>query len=557
MESILLRASEDAAQRRGCSVPELAQLVQIERPKREGQGDRASGVAMRIAKALSASPRELAEEIVASVSEQGHGHSPSCAIAKVEVAGPGFINFFLSDKWRENVVAEVLAKRESYGASDRGAGRRVQVEFVSANPTGPLHIGHGRGAAVGDVLANLLAFTGWNVEREYYINDAGLQMEILGKSVQARYLELLGQPAAFPENGYKGEYIVDLARAAKEGGQVPQQGDSLPWFKRYAADSILGGIKDDLARFGVKFDVWFPESELYKRGLVAEAMQQLKDGGHAYEADGALWFKTSDFIGASDEDDESKKDRVLIRANGVPTYFASDIAYHRDKYERGFDRVIDIWGADHHGYVPRMRAAVESIGRSRQDFDVILIQLVSLLRDGVQVAMSTRAGEFVTLRDVLDEVGTDATRYFFLTRRADSQLEFDLELAKREGSDNPVYYIQYAHARICSVMREAAERGVRAAASAEVFADRDARALLDSVSAFPAEIDGASKDLAPHVLTAYALSLAGRFHAFYNTNRILGEAPSMEAGRLALVEAVKVVLSNCLRLLGVTAPEKM
>jgi arginyl-tRNA synthetase len=559
LKEILSESLADIAAKKGKSLPEGIS-PEIERPKREGQGDRATSVAMQMAKPMGLPPRDLANEIAAALEKKISDGKKRDLIDKIEVAGPGFINFFLSKVWLRNVVREILSAGAGYGSSNLGKGRRIQVEFVSANPTGPLHIGHGRGAAVGDVLANLLSFTGWKVEREYYINDAGLQMEILGKSTQSRYFELQGRPelAPFPENGYKGDYIFALARAAAEieGGRflsVPLS-ESLPWFKRFAGESILEGIKTDLDDFGVHFDVWFSEASLYERSLVTAAMEHLKRRGWAFESDGAVWFKASDF--------EDEKDRVLIRSNGVPTYFASDIAYHKDKYDRGFDRVIDIWGADHHGYVPRMKAGVEAIGRAPADLDVLLIQFVNLVRDGAQVPMSTRSGEFITLRDVLDEVGVDATRYFFLMRRSDSQLDFDLELAKRQSNDNPVFYVQYAHARICSVMRELKERGGRAGADAEkippeVFAGDEARKLADCLASFPREMESASRDLAPHAITTYAFNLAGYFHSFYNTSRILGEAPPIEAGRLMLAEAVKTVLARCLGLLGVTAPERM
>jgi arginyl-tRNA synthetase len=553
LKEILSEALADIAAKRGKVLPEGIS-PEIERPKREGQGDRATSAAMQTAKAMGLSPRDLANEIVAALEKK-----KGVLIDKIEVAGPGFINFFLSAAWLQNVVRDILNARDAYGSSNLGNGRRVQVEFVSANPTGPLHIGHGRGAAVGDVLSNLLSFTGWKVEREYYINDAGLQMEILGKSTQSRYFELQGQPglAPFPENGYKGDYIFTLARAAieTEGARFLSMplSESLPWFKRFAGESILESIKTDLDDFGVHFDVWFSEASLYERSLVTAAMEHLKRRGWAFESDGAVWFKASDF--------EDEKDRVLIRSNGAPTYFASDIAYHKDKYDRGFERVIDIWGADHHGYVPRMKAGVEAIGRDPADLDVLLIQFVNLVRDGAQVPMSTRSGEFVTLRDVLDEVGVDATRYFFLMRRSDSQLDFDLELAKRQSNDNPVFYVQYAHARICSVMRELKERGGRLDSNAEVplevLADDESRKLVDCLASFPREMESASRDLAPHAVTTYAFNLAGRFHSFYNTSRILGEAPPVEAGRLMLAEAVKIVLARCLSLLGVTAPERM
>ena len=530
---------------------------ELERPKHEGQGDRASSVAMQLARSFSMPPREIASKIAAHLKEAAAG-----LVEKVEVAGPGFINLFLAPKWFSVAASDVLAQGERYGALDLGQGRKVQVEFVSANPTGPLHIGHGRGAAVGDVVARILSFTGWNVEREYYVNDAGLQIETLGRSTQARYFEICGRGelAPFPENGYKGDYLFDLARRIREeeGDRFLSQPieESLPWFKKYAAGIILNGIKEDLARFGVVFDNWFSEATLYEHDKVRVAMEDLKARGYAFESERALWFRSTDF-----GDD---KDRVLIRNNGVPTYFASDVAYHHDKFVgRGFSRVIDVWGADHHGYIPRMKAAITAIGKNPDDFDVLLIQLVNLLRDGQPVAMSTRSGEFVELSAVLDEVGVDATRFFFLTRRSDSQLDFDLALAKKQSSDNPVYYVQYAHARISSILREWEGRGGDAARLRNgdipetLFENKDARALIDALAEFPREVEAASRDLAPQVLTGYALSLAGIFHSFYNTNRILGEAPEVELGRLKLAEAARAVLASCLGLLGVSAPERM
>ena len=561
-EAALVRALRSAALRTaeacGKELP-AALSFELERPRRADQGDRASNVAMQLARAFSMPPRDIAARIAGSLQE-------GCQdlLDRVEVAGPGFINLFLSHKWFAEAASQVLQQGERYGAVDLGQGRRVQVEFVSANPTGPLHIGHGRGAAVGDAVARILSFTGWNVEREYYLNDAGLQIETLGRSTQARYFEVCGRSelAPLPEDGYKGDYLLDLAeRIRKEEGDrflAAPLAESLPWFERYAADRILAGIREDLERFGVLFDSWFSEASLYERDLVSHAMEDLKKRGYAFESDGALWFKSTAFA-----DD---KDRVLIRSNGVPTYFASDVAYHHDKFvRRGFDRVIDVWGADHHGYVPRMKAAVEAMGRAPDDFKALLIQLVALKRDGKIVSMSTRAGEFVTLRSVLDEVGVDATRFFFLMRRSDSQLDFDLDLAKKQSSDNPVYYLQYAHARISSLLREWEGRGGDVAALRRdgtplpdlLFDNREAQALAETLATFPVEMAGASADLAPHVVTAYALNLAGAFHSFYNTNRILGESTEVERGRLRLAEAVRIVLATCLGLLGVSAPERM
>lgn len=584
ISAALKESAEAAASDRGKALPDGVSC-DFERPKHEGQGDRASSIAMQTAKIFSAPPRDTAAKIA-------DGLASRCGdlVEKVEVAGPGFINLFLSGKWFSEAVASVLRQGDKYGSVNVGGGRKVQVEFVSANPTGPLHIGHGRGAAVGDSVARILAFTGWDVQREYYVNDAGVQMQTLGRSTQARYFEALGRPelAPLPENGYKGEYLLDLARRIvdEEGDRflnVPIE-ESVPWFRKYAADAILKDIADDLKRFGITFDEWFSETSLYDRDLVKSAAARLEEHGYAFRNDGtripvrdknleskrgysfekdnALWFASTDF-----GDDQ---DRVLIRSSGEPTYFASDIAYHYDKFVlRGFERVIDVWGADHHGYVPRIRAAVQAIGKKPEDFDVLLIQLVNLIRDGQPVAMSTRSGEFVTLKAVLDEVGADATRFFFLMRRSDSQLDFDLSLAVKQSSDNPVYYVQYAHARICSIIREWRERG---GDPAELLADgspvppelfsredggKEARALVDTLTVFPSEAVSASREMAPQVITNYAMTLAGAFHSFYSTNHILGEPDDVQTGRLKIAEAARVVLASCLKLLGVSAPERM
>ena len=529
--------------------------AEFERPKHEGHGDRAANVAMRLAKPLKAKPRDIAEKLAEALS--------SCeVITKTEIAGPGFLNVFLSGKFYAQAVSDVLIQGSTYGAVNTGKNRRVQVEFVSANPTGPLHIGHGRGAAVGDSVARILKFTGWDVQREYYVNDSGLQIETLGRSTRARYFEILGQESDFPENGYKGAYIYDLAQEVidaegKKFLDVPDA-ESLEYFKTYAAQRIMNGIKSDLEEFRVSFDEFFPEGYLHKNGLVKSAMEELKSSGYAYEQDGALWFRTGDTIG----DD---KDRVLIRANGIPTYYASDIAYHHDKFiTRNFERVIDVWGADHHGYIARMKAAVKAMGKNPDNFIVLLIQLVNLLREGKIVTMSTRAGEFITLRDVLDEAGVDATRFFFLMRRSDSQMDFDLDLAKKQGSDNPVYYVQYAHARISGVLREFVNRGGNLDSldpeniPAEIFDSKDARDLADCLAWYPDAVREASNDLAPQALTGYVLNLAGVFHSFYNTNRILDEPDeNIKTGRLNIARAVKNVIASCLELLGVSAPERM
>ena len=519
----------------------------FEMPRREGWGDRATTIAMKLAKTLKAKPMDIAQKLAANLNSE--------YIDKIETVGSGFVNVFLNGKFYADVVEDALNQGNTYGSVNLGHNKRVQVEFVSANPTGPLHIGHGRGAALGDSVARILEFTGWDVQREYYVNDSGLQIETLGKSTQARYLELLGKESHFPENGYKGEYLYDIAREIinLEGDKfanVPES-ESLEYFKKYAAETIMAGIKSDLEKFRVKFDKFFPEGYLHANGLVKSAMEDLKTRGYAYEQDGALWFKTEDTIG----DD---KDRVLIRANGIPTYFASDIAYHRNKFiTRGFERVIDVWGADHHGYIARVKAAIKAMGKNPDDFDVLLIQLVNLIRDGISVNMSTRAGEFVTLSEVLDETGTDAARFFLLMRKSDSKLDFDLDLAKKQGNENPVFYVQYAHARVCGLVREYEKLGKGdGKISASLFNDsKEARELANYISFFPDEIRAASEGLAPHLLTSYAMSLAGAFHSFYNSNRIIDAEDSQ--ARVNLAKAAALVVKECLDLIGVNAPERM
>ena len=551
LRGLLDNAVQSAAEERGIPTEELPEYV-IEKPKKAEHGDWATNIAMQLARVFKEKPRKLAEDLVARLADCDY-------FTSVEIAGPGFINFRLSQKWMGEAVRTIIEEGDEYGRSNLGGGEKVQIESVSANPTGPLHVGHGRGAAVGDIIARIMGFAGWEVEKEYYINDAGLQMQILGRSAQSRYFELLGQGemAPFPEDAYKGDYIYDIAQEIidREGDvflKKPLE-ESLPFFQRYAAGRILEGIKKDLSDFGVRFNVWFSEKSLYERDLVPQAMETLKARGYAYEEDGALWFKATAF---GDE-----KDRVLIRTNGVPTYFASDITYHMEKFSRGFQRVIDIWGADHHGYVPRMKAGIEALGKERDSLEIVLIQFVNLLRSGEQVAMSTRSGQFVTLRDVMDEVGVDATRYFFVMRRSDSHLDFDLELAKQSSNENPVYYVQYAHARICSVLKEAETRGIAIpgmeALDPSLLLAEEEKKLVNRLSLFPQEVEKAALERAPYLIVNYAYDLAGDFHSFYNANRILGERLPVMNMRLLLVQASKTVLSRSLSLLGVRAPERM
>ncbi|MDO3379119.1 arginine--tRNA ligase [Geoalkalibacter halelectricus] len=529
---------------------EMPEIV-LEVPAHAEHGDFATNVAMLLARAEKKAPRKIAEELLAALGE-GDG-----LWRQVEIAGPGFINFFLTNRCWYAVLDDIMRSGADFGRSRCGAAKRVQVEFVSANPTGPLHIGHGRGAATGDAVAALLQYTGYQVDREYYINDAGNQMNTLGLSLYLRYRELLGESIEFPATCYQGDYIRDLAREVvnQEGRRLLELGEeeALAYFARFGGERILAGIDEDLQAFGVRFDRWYSEQSLYDRGEVERGIELVRERQLAYEEQGALWFRTTAF-----GDD---KDRVLVRSNGATTYFASDVAYHKEKFDRGYELVIDVWGADHHGYVPRMKAAVTGLGRSPEDLQVILVQLVNLLRGGQQVAMSTRSGEFVTLREVIDEVGRDACRFFFLMRRSDSQLDFDLELAKQQNNDNPVYYVQYAHARVCSINRTAAEQGLEVPALGEVDFDRlllaDELALAKHLAQFPETLVAAAQNFAPHRVVFYLQELAAQFHSYYNRNRVISEDLETSRARLYLVNCVRIVLENALRLLGVSAPEKM
>ncbi len=525
-------------------------FVDMELPKDASHGDYASNVAMVLASRLKMSPRRIAEIIVSQIDDRDQ------VLEKTEIAGPGFINFFIKDQAWRNLLEEIEVRGDNYGQNDLGTGKRVQVEFVSANPTGPLHIGHARGAAVGDVIANILAAAHFSVQREYYINDAGNQMHNLGKSVLLRYRELKGETIAFPEECYRGDYIKDIAREmVQKFGDAPFQDTetNLSFCTKYAAEAILEGIKKDLFAFGVVFDRYFSEKELYEEKGVLNLLDVLEERGFVYSDGQTLWFKTTAF---GDE-----KDRVVIRKNGEPTYFAADIAYHQNKIARGFAKVIDIWGADHHGYIPRMQAAVQALGHEKEALQIVLVQLVNLLRGGKPVAMSTRSGEFVTMQEVVDEVGKDAARYNFLMRRSDSHLDFDLELVKRQSNENPVYYVQYAHARICSIFGMAAEKGYAVPAFCEVDVSKlvipEELALIKTLARFPEVVEGAALTLEPHRLAFYLLDLAGTFHNYYNKHRVISPDRELTIARLLLVKSLRTVLRNALRLIGVSAPEKM
>jgi arginyl-tRNA synthetase len=525
--------------------------IQLEVPRVEAHGDFATNVALTLAKPNRCSPKDIAASFVEQLAD-GDGF-----FASVEIAGPGFINLVVSPSAWFQVLGEIHRLDHNYGRSDFGHGSSVQVEFVSANPTGPLHVGHGRGAALGDALASILEATGHRVEREYYINDAGTQIETLGRSVFLRYQQLLGHQVAFPETCYQGDYIQVLAREMQEihGNSYLHvaEEEALSQFSDYAGKRILDGIRNDLLEFGVNYDKWFSEKSLYENGAVDRVIETLKAAGHIYEKDGALWFRST---ALGDE-----KDRVVVRANGMTTYFASDLAYHQDKYLRGLDLVIDLWGADHHGYMDRMYAGVMALGKERQALRLLLVQLVNLLRKGQQVAMSTRAGEFVTLREVIAEVGRDAARFIFLTRRSDSPLDFDLELAKEKSADNPVYYVQYAHARISSIIRLAEEQKLALDDKEKLDFNRlnlpEELALIKQLSLYPEVVENSARFLEPHRIPYYLTQLASAFHSYYKHHRIIQDDLALAQARFTLVQAIRVVIRNGLGLLGVSAPEKM
>ncbi len=523
---------------------------EVEAPKQAEHGDLATNLAMVLASQARMPPRKIAEIISKNLA------APPGILQKVDIAGPGFINFFIEESYWGQVIPEIHSLGLAYGNSDLGRGRKVQVEFVSANPTGPLHIGHGRGAALGDALANLLAAAGYRVVREYYINDVGNQINTLGKSLYFRLRELQGEKIEFPADGYQGDYLKDLARdylAASNPLPSPTpKEEELVTLGRYAADVILGGIQQDLEDFGVTFDRWFSETDLYRQGLVEKSFVLLQEKGFLYEKDGALWFKASQF---GDE-----KDRVVKRSTGATTYFASDVAYHLHKFAEGYDLVVDLWGADHHGYVPRLQAAAQALDLKGR-LQIILVQLVSLLRHGEPVAMTTRGGTFVTLREVLDEVGKDAARFIFLTRRADAHLDFDLEVAKTQSPENPVYYVQYAHARLASVFRLAAAQNIPLPEpSPDLFPLLqlpEEISLLKMLANYPELVEAAACNLEPHRITYFLTELASQLHSYYYKHRFISDAADLTQARLCLVQAVQNILAHGLRILGVEAPETM
>ncbi len=521
--------------------------VQLTVPPKKEFGDFASNFAMQSARALRCNPRVLAQYIVENL---------DCPyVKKAEIAGPGFINFYLNPDWLYDMLARIVEAGENYGNLPKASDEKIQLEYVSANPTGPLHVGHGRGAAVGSALANLLKAAGYDVEQEYYINDAGNQMNNLARSVNARYMELLGKPCEFPEDGYHGHDIIDTAQRIinKYGERFlhMDEAERLEEFKTIAYQEKLAALKEDLERFNVRFDVWFSEKTLHEGGKIKESCDRLLEKGYMYEKDGALWLKSTAF-----GDD---KDRVVIRDNGVPTYFAADIAYHANKFGRGFDRVINLWGADHHGYIARMKAAMQCMGCRPEQLEILILQMVRLLRDGQEVKMSKRTGQSVTLNELIDEVGTDAARFFFVMRSIDSQLDFDLDLAKKKSNDNPVFYVQYAHARICSIMRQVTEAGITVQGKGDykLLTEPVEVDLIKKLGEYPEMLETAAKERAVQQVAHYVYDLAGLFHSAYNQCRILGVSEELQQARLAMVMAVGHVVRHALSILGVSAPEKM
>lgn len=552
IKQILATAIKAAAQKaidegtvKGGELPE----VLLEVPPQKEFGDFATNFAMQSARALKCNPRMIAQAVVDNL---------DCAyVEKMEIAGPGFINFYLKQDWMYDMLAGIIAEGENYGNLASDCKEKIQLEYVSANPTGPLHVGHGRGAAVGSALANLMKAAGMNVSREYYINDAGNQINNLAASVNARYLEQLGQTVEFPENGYHGYDIIETAeRIVRIYGDKflnMSEEERLQEFRTIALKEKLAALKEDLEAFNVTYDEWFSEQTLHDAKAINSACDLLTERGYMYEQDGALWLKATEY-----GDD---KDRVVIRDNGVPTYFAADIAYHQDKYARGFDRVINLWGADHHGYIARMKAAVGALGYHPDQLEVLILQMVSLYRNGELVKMSKRTGQSVTLNELIEEVGTDAARFFFVMRSIDSQLDFDLTLATEKSNENPVYYIQYAHARICSIMRQLEEAGIVVMPATEAKLNTMTEAseleLIKKLGEYPEMLASAAKERAVHRVAHYVHDLAGLFHSFYNQCRILGVDSDLQQARIALVKTVGHVIRHALGILGVSAPERM
>lgn len=523
--------------------------IHLEAPRDKANGDYATNVAMQLTKIAKQNPRAIAEQILEKLETEG------TSIESVEIAGPGFLNIRTKKDYLQQVINTAFTAGTAFGRSDTGEGEKVQVEFVSANPTGDLHLGHARGASVGDSLCNVLDFAGYDVSREYYINDAGNQIHNLALSLEARYFQALGQDRDMPEDGYHGQDIKDIAGelAANDGDKYASLSDEerYEFFRSYGLQKELEKLQQDLADFRVNFDEWFSESSLYKNGKIDVALDKLRANGHIYEEEGATWFRSTTF-----GDD---KDRVLIKQDGSYTYLTPDLAYHEDKINRGFEKLINIWGADHHGYIPRMKAAIQALGYDRDTLEVSVIQMVQLYKDGEKMKMSKRTGKAVTMRELVEEVGLDAVRYFFGMRSGDSHMDFDLDLAVSQSNENPVYYAQYAHARICSILRAAEEHQMAASVeNLSLLTDEKEIDLMKKVGDFPQVVADAAKLRAPHRVATYIQELAAQFHSFYNANKVLDpEAKDLSQARLALISATRQTIENALKLLGVSAPEKM
>ena len=547
---IIHDALEKARQAGELELSPFPEIV-VEKPKDEKMGDFSTNVAMALARSERKNPKVIAESVARYI-KNGSNY-----LSQVEIAGPGFINLKMSNEFFLERLKNAVKQGDGFGQTDVGQGTKVMIEFVSANPTGPLHVGHGRGAAVGDALGRILKKAGYDLSTEYYINDVGNQMNFLGRSTWLRYRELLGEAIEFPDDHYRGEYIKNIANEI-----VEQKGDEflskpeeecLPFFRKFAKDNILKGIEKDLAEFRVNFDNWFSEQSLYEDNSVERAIEWLKGKGHIYEKDGAVWLKSSAF-----NDD---KDRVIVKQTGEKTYFCSDIAYHQNKISRGFKRLINLMGADHHGYVPRMEAVLEAMGYDKKTFTILLIQFVSLLRAGEKVSMSTRAGEFETLADVVSEVGVDVARYYFLMRSSDTHLDFDLELAKKETPENPVFYIQYAHARICSIFRSAGEKGVVWNRSNEVnlapLVEEEEFGIIRAVLAFPEVVEKSARAMEVHRIPHFLLDMVSRFHGYYSRHRVISDDKALTLARLFLLDSIRITIRNGFELMGILAPEKM
>ena len=559
---------------------EMPPNVRLDHTKDNSHGDYATNIALMLSKQAKMKPVDLAKIIVDQLDE-------SSFINKIEIAGPGFINFFISDESSSSVVSEIIDQGALYGSSEIGQGKKVLLEYVSANPTGPLHVGHGRGAAYGATISNLLRAVGFKVDNEYYVNDAGRQMDILAVSIYLRYLSLCGENLRFPDNGYQGQYIKDIAQViydtsgeefckkldlifanvskdGSEGGDKESHidgliensksilGDSFRAIFQVGIESILGGIKSDLSEFGVVFEKWFSEQSLIDTGLSESCITKLKESQKVYEKDGALWFKTTNY---GDE-----KDRVVVRDNGNHTYFASDIAYHFDKFERGYDKIINVWGADHHGYISRVKASIDALGHSPDKLEILLVQFANLYRGGSKVQMSTRSGSFVTLEDLRKEVGNDAARFFYILRKSEQHMDFDLDLAKSKTNENPVYYIQYAHARICSVFRQANEKEMEvdhSQANLSLLTEGIEKNIIKELSRYKSVLESSAIQYEPHQLAYYLRDLSTHFHSYYNACKFIVEDKHLTQARFSLIHATRQILINGLSILGVSAPESM